>query len=144
MVAKRFSHKVLRPRPGASATHVTRPTSDLRHVVGTESGRVEQQSADRLRGRLVEFSHVVGIGVECEGHHGLSEAGASDLRMHAGPWCDSWKRWGGGSGPASVVPATQYEDLRQCVPTVLFAARAAERITLVHIGELDREIRALG
>ncbi|NKQ58532.1 hypothetical protein HFP15_37365 [Amycolatopsis sp. K13G38] len=39
-----------------------------------------------------------------------------------------------------VMRDTEHRDLQQCVESALFAARAAERITLVHISEVDHEI----
>lgn len=43
-----------------------------------------------------------------------------------------------------VVRETEHRDLRKCIESALFATRAAERIALVHISEVDHEIGALG
>lgn len=43
-----------------------------------------------------------------------------------------------------VVRETEHRDLWQCIESALFAARAAERATLLHISEVDREIGVLG
>ena len=43
-----------------------------------------------------------------------------------------------------VVRETEHRDLQQCIESALFAARAAERTTLVHISEVDHEIAVLG
>jgi hypothetical protein len=42
-----------------------------------------------------------------------------------------------------VVRETEHRDLRQCIESALFSARAAERTTLVHISEVDHEIGVL-
>jgi hypothetical protein len=40
--------------------------------------------------------------------------------------------------------AMEHADLQQCVDAALFSARAAERITNVHVAEVDREMSRLG